>query len=33
MYEKLGEEKAREISYALNLLIQTTREDFMKEDE
>ena len=33
MYKKLGEEKAREISYALNLLIQTTREDFMKEDE
>ena len=33
MYEKLGDEKAREIKDALKLLNDTIREDFMKEDE
>lgn len=33
MYEKLGDEKAREIKDALRLLNDTIREDFMKEDE
>lgn len=33
MYEKLGDEKVREIKDALKLLNDTIREDFMKEDE
>lgn len=33
MYEKLGDEKAREIKNALKLLNETIREDFIKEDE
>lgn len=33
MYDKLGDEKAKEIKNALKLLNDTIREDFMKEDE
>ena len=33
MYEKLGQEKVREIKNALRLLNETIKEDFKKEDE
>ena len=33
MYDKLGDEKAKEIKNALKLLIDSIKEDFKKEDE
>ena len=33
MYERLGDEKVKEISDALKLLIDSIKEDFEKEDE
>ncbi len=33
LYEKLGDEKLKEIQASLTLLISSIKEDFMKEDE